>query len=80
MNDIYDARYKTAMHLLKEKRLSAGLTQKELADKLGCAQSYVSKFEAGQVRLDIIEMRTILGNLGISLVQYVEELEKAIGK
>lgn len=39
---------------LKKGRLEAGLTQAEVADKLGCSQSWVSKVELGELRVEAI--------------------------
>lgn len=75
MNNIYDTKHKIAMELLKARRLELNLTQKELAEKLECVQSYVSKYESGQVRLDIIELRNICEKLGYTLEEYVRLLE-----
>ncbi|MES1949652.1 helix-turn-helix domain-containing protein [Salinisphaera sp. S4-8] len=41
--------------LLKQRRLSRGITQQELARKLGKPQSFVSKYESGERRLDVEE-------------------------
>ena len=61
--------------LLKEIRTSAGLTQAELARKLEQPQSFVSKYEAGERRLDILELRQICRITGTSLTEFVQELE-----
>lgn len=45
----------TLIGLLKEARLRAGLTQQQLADKLGVPQSFVAKYEGGERRLDVLE-------------------------
>lgn len=39
---------------LKKARLEAGLTQAETAEKLGCSQSWVSKVELGELRVEAI--------------------------
>lgn len=39
---------------LKKARLDAGLTQAEVAEKLGCSQSWVSKVELGELRVEAI--------------------------
>lgn len=48
-------------------RKKAGLTQEELARKLGKPQSYVSKFESGERRLDVIELLDVAGALQITV-------------
>lgn len=49
--------YQRVIECLKQARLSIGLTQKEVAEKIKRPQSYVSKVEAGEQRLDIIELK-----------------------
>lgn len=39
---------------LKKARVEAGLTQAEVAEKLGCSQSWVSKVELGELRVEAI--------------------------
>lgn len=39
---------------LKQARVEAGLTQAQVADKLGCSQSWVSKIELGELRVEAI--------------------------
>lgn len=39
---------------LKQARLDAGLTQTEVAEKLGSSQSWVSKIELGELRVEAI--------------------------
>jgi transcriptional regulator with XRE-family HTH domain len=49
-----------------EARTATGLTQTELAARLQKPQSYVSKYERGERRIDIIEFRAIAVALGIN--------------
>ncbi len=60
----------TFLQLLKEFRLGKNLTQKELADRLGFPQSYVSKYETGERRLDFVETANICEALGITIQQF----------
>jgi transcriptional regulator with XRE-family HTH domain len=64
--------------ILRKIRNDKGLTQVELADRLGAQQSFVSKYEAGARRLDFLELRYICITLGISLENLLQELEKGI--
>ena len=58
--------------LLREIRVEAKLTQSQLADALGQSQSYVSKYETGEQRLDLTELDAICAAAGINLVTLVE--------
>ena len=66
---------KRLLELLREKRVDAGLRQSELARRLGQPQSFVSKYESGERRLDVLELRQICQALGITLVDFVTDLE-----
>ena len=58
--------------LLRQVRLDATLTQLQLAEKIGQTQSYVSKYEHGEQRLDLIELEAVCKAVGISLTDFVE--------
>lgn len=58
--------------LLRQIRLDANLTQNQLAEKIGQTQSYVSKYENGEQRLDLIEVEAVCDATGISLTVFVE--------
>ena len=64
--------------VLRQIRLGAGLRQSDLAEKLGQPQSFVSKYESGERRLDILEIRQICEAIGISLHEFVQRLEKSL--
>ncbi len=53
---IYSKQAKALSLLLRGLRHEAGLTQSELAEKLGRPQSFVAKYESGQRRLDVLEL------------------------
>jgi transcriptional regulator with XRE-family HTH domain len=58
--------------LLRQVRLDASLTQSQVAEKIGQTQSYVSKYEHGEQRLDLIELEAVCTAVGISLSNFVE--------
>jgi transcriptional regulator with XRE-family HTH domain len=66
------------LFLLKEIRQKNGITQVELAHKLGVPQSFVSKYESGERQLDILELRQICQFIGISFENFVRQLEEKI--
>jgi transcriptional regulator with XRE-family HTH domain len=58
--------------LLKELRASKGLTQADLAARLGVPQSYVSKVETGERRMDFVETAAFCEALGVSLTAFAD--------
>lgn len=62
--------------LLAEARRGAGLTQVALAKKLGRPQSFVSKFERGERRLDVIEFLDVARALRVDPAQVIADLER----
>jgi ribosome-binding protein aMBF1 (putative translation factor) len=55
--------------LLTESRMAAGLSQVDLASKLGKPQSYVSKVESGERRIDVVEFVEFVRALGADPVR-----------
>jgi transcriptional regulator with XRE-family HTH domain len=72
----YNQEIKLAVSILKSLRIKANLTQMDVASKLDKPQSFVSKYEIGERRLDIIELKLVCEALGISLSDYVNILER----
>ena len=75
VKSIHKTRYQILLALLLEARTAAGMTQKELAAKLGRQQSFVSKTENGERRLDVIEFMDVcrvLGADGVGMLRRVE--------
>jgi DNA-binding Xre family transcriptional regulator len=64
--------------LLRSVRSESGLTQAEIAERLELPQSFVSKYESGERRLDLVELRQICKALGISLGDFVRRFERDI--
>lgn len=64
--------------LLRQLRIDAGLTQIELASRLQQSQSFVSKYESGERRLDLLEIRQICEAVGLTLTEFVSRLEDSL--
>ena len=62
--------------LMKRARIDAGMTQQELARATGRTQAYISKFENGQLRLDVADLIVFSRHLKIDLHHLLDELEK----
>ena len=70
--------HKKLLVLLRRKRLDAGLRQEDLAQLLGKPQPYVSRYESGERRLDLLELREICVALRVTLTDFVREFEKTL--
>ena len=57
--------YESLQKALVEARQSKGLTQTEIAARLGKPQSFVSKYESGERRLDVVEFIEVCQVLSI---------------
>ena len=64
--------------LLIEARKAAGLTQADVAAALNRPQSFASKYESGERRLDVIELIQILRVLGADPADFIQQLEGQI--
>lgn len=62
--------------LLYRARKAKGLTQAEVAKKLGVPQSWVAKIEIGERRLDVVEFDDLALVLGINVSRFFRELRK----
>ena len=61
--------------LLRDLRLEKDLRQTDIAERLGETQSYVSRYEKGDQRLDLVELRAICRALQVSLSEVVSRLD-----
>ena len=71
---VFSARYARFREMLITARKARGMTQLDLGLRLGTKQSYVSKFERGERRLDIVEFLEIAEMLEIDVLRFVEQL------
>ena len=75
MKSVHTDQYSEFLKLMIAARKSAGLTQTELADKLGRPQSYVSKYERGERRLDVVEFLGLAKLLSFDPHDFVTKLD-----
>jgi transcriptional regulator with XRE-family HTH domain len=73
---VYSERYKRFREDLIRRRKEAGLTQAQLARRLGKPQSYISKYETGERRLDLIEVMDIAMAIKFDLTAFIRKLNK----
>jgi len=70
---IYSDQYKTIIQNLKETRRKQGLTQQQVAKHFGVGQSFISKIESGQYRLDILQLQEFAKFYKKSLTSFLKE-------
>ncbi len=66
--------------LLKKTRVAKNLTQADLAKRLNLPQSYVSKYESGERRLDFVETVLVCDALGLSIEEFAAAYSGKFGK
>ncbi|MDO9319120.1 MAG: helix-turn-helix transcriptional regulator [Gammaproteobacteria bacterium] len=74
-HNIWSSHQTALQQLMRSLRCGAALTQQELAALLGKPQSYVSKYESGERKLDIVELREVCLKCGISLESFAHRFE-----
>lgn len=67
--------YQAMCRRLRRLRERAGLTQTQLAGRIGTGQKFVSEYERGQRRLDILELRAITAAIGGPATAVVAQLD-----
>ena len=77
---IHTRDYAIFLELLIEFRHRAGLTQAQLGQKLPFEQPAISKIERGERRVDVIELKQICERVGVSLQEFIVELQKRLEK
>ena len=68
----------TFVRLLVEARKAAGLNQSDLAKRLGTYRNFISQYEAGQRRLDIIQIIRICQAIGVAPDEFVKQLVESL--
>ncbi len=77
-SSLHTHHYHVFRALLVNARLASGLTQVQIAKKLGKPQSYVSKYENGERRLDFPEFIELADIMEIDVLAFVENYRAAL--
>jgi transcriptional regulator with XRE-family HTH domain len=77
---IFTREYAVLLQTLRQLRRGERVTQVELARRLGQSQSFVSKCERGETRLDLVQLRRICLKLNSDLLSFVRRFEKNLKK
>ena len=71
--------YKRFLSILKKERISSGITQIDLAQRLKATQSFISKVERGERRLDVLELRSWCKALDIDFSKFIKKIDISLG-
>lgn len=75
---IYRKENVALIEVIRDARISAGLTQAQVSEGLGRSQLFISDVELGKRRLDVIELRDIAHLCGISLAKLIGRFERSL--
>lgn len=77
-SSLHNADYQLFRSMLIEARVASGLTQMQIAESLSKPQSYISKYERGERRLDFPEFVELADILGVDVVTFVKDYQAAL--
>jgi len=75
VTDKHSPEYRALQIALRELRAEAGITQRQLAERLNVHPSFVAKYEVGERRLDLVEIRAIREAFGTTVADVVLRME-----
>lgn len=64
------------MKLLREARVDGDVTQAQVAVKMGCTESQVSRWESCRLRMDIRDLDEYLGAIGVDMVDFIAQWQR----
>lgn len=72
----WDRKRLRLQEMLRAARSKAGLNQADLGKRIAAHQSYVSRYERGERRLDLVELEAICNACGVKLSAFVAAYEQ----
>lgn len=68
-------KYRRLLEALREARLRAGMKQTDVSEKLSSYSTFITKVEAGERRIDVIELAELCHLYGIKLQSFLKSLQ-----
>ena len=78
MKSIFTDEYEVFLQRLVAARREAGLTQQDLATRINRPQSFVSKYERGERRLDVLEFVMMCHAVSVDPCSIIREVESRL--
>ena len=80
LQDILDLRHRIVGALLRQARLEAGISQKELAEVLNCSPKRLSTYEYGERPIPLAELELLAHHLDLPLEYFLDNQEGPVGE
>lgn len=74
MKSIYSQTYRALLMRITQARKGAGITQADLAEQMGKPQSFISKMESGERRIDVVEFLQVARLIGFDPCALIQDL------
>jgi transcriptional regulator with XRE-family HTH domain len=78
LKSIHSSRHMLFCESLRRARKRAGLSQERVAERLGEHQSFVSRYETGERRLDVVEFLAVAEALRMDPAAHIKRLQKEL--
>ena len=80
LEEVLALRHRIVGALLRQARLEADMTQKELAELLGCSSSRISSYEYGEQPIPLAELEVLAQRLNLPLEYFLDGQEGPVGE
>lgn len=73
-HEIYSQEHQKLREVLRRERIAAGLRQSDIAKETNRSQAYISKFEKGDLRLDVVDFVRVCRSIGCDPHKVLDEI------